>query len=121
EIGVKFVIIAGYFLTYRNIPNGLSVIKCGKVRIREGAVVHEAAVVDLQHPNPGLMEMRITIMLEKVIHMRRPTGDLFPRKEHIEVRVQPPDNIAGFGRLSSEDAYALDRTNREIGADKHHD
>jgi hypothetical protein len=65
--------------------------------------------------------MRIRIAGYEVLHVGRKLFDVRLRKEDVEFWLETPDYIAGFDRLSSEDAYSLDRTIREIGSNKHHD
>ncbi len=84
-------------------------------------MVHKPPVVKFKNPSLRQLSMGVTIPIYKVIHMCWPGFDFLVSNEDIEFRFEAPDNVAGFDRLSSVDAYALDCAFREIGADKHHD
>lgn len=118
---IEFVIIAGDLFTLGDIADRETFFEAGEIGVRCFVVVHEPAVVCFQDPNAGFAHMRIRILRDEVLHMRREFFDVGLGEEHIEFRFETPDNIAGFDRLSSEDAYSLDRAAREKGADKHHD
>jgi hypothetical protein len=120
EARVEFVIVAGDLLAGSNVTDCETFFEVCKIRIRAFAVVHETAIVGLKDPDAGLAHMRIGIARNEILHVGRKFFDVAFGEENIEFLFETPNDVAGLDRLSSEDAYSLDCTVREIGADKHH-
>jgi hypothetical protein len=114
------VVVAGDLFTGSNVPYCETFLETGEIGVRAFAMVHEPAIVSLKDPNARLAHMRVGVARDEVLHMGRKFLDVAAGEEDIEFRFETPDNIAGFDGLSGEDAYSLDGTIREIGADKHH-
>ena len=115
------MIIAGDFFTGSDVTDREALLVIREIRVRRFAMIHETAVIRLEHPNIRLDHVRIGIARNEVLHVGRQFFNVGPGEEHVEFRFEPPDDIASFDGLSSEDAYPLDRAVREEGADKHHD
>jgi len=118
---IELIIVAGDFLTGGDIAYGEALLEMREIGVWRLTVIHEAAIIRLQHPNARLSHMRIRITRDEVLHVGRKFFDVRFREEDIELWLKTPDYIARFDGLSSEDAYSLDLTAREIGANKHHD
>jgi hypothetical protein len=120
EAWVEFVIVADDLFAGLNVADRETFFEACKIRIWAFAVVHEPAIIGLKDPDAGLAHMRVGIARNEVLHVGRKFFDVALGEEDIEFWFETPDDLAGLNWLSSEDAYSLDRTVREIGADKHH-
>ena len=118
---IELMIVAGDFLTGGNIADGEALLEMREIGVRRLTVIHEAAIIGFQDPEARFSHVRIRIACDEVLHVGWKFFDIGLRKEDIEFRLEPPDYIARFNGLSSVNAYSLDRTIREIGANKHHD
>ena len=121
EGAIELIVVAGYFLAGGDIADRKALLKIRKIGVRRFAVIHEAAIIRFQHPDARLRHVRIRIAGNEVLHVGRKFFDVRSCKEDIEFWLKAPDYITRFDGLSSVDAYSLDRTIREIGANKHHD
>lgn len=118
---IELMIVAGDFLTGGNIADGEALLDMREIGVWRLAVIHEAAIIGFQHPDARFSHVWIRVACDEVLHVGWKFFDVGLRKEDIEFRLEAPDYIARFNGLSSINAYSLDRTIREIGADKHHD
>ena len=104
-----------------DIGDSVADVRPREVRVRAEAVIHEPAIVELEHDKAVPLHVRIAVAIEVVLHILREGRDLFLGEDLIEALVERPDRCPRGDEVHCKHANAFDRAGTHGRSDEHHD